>query len=1053
MREGALLGDRQADRERSREADQREHDVAFGKVGAQCAAGPSARDQGFHERPCASEQVGPVARLQMGMDDVHHPDPSIERGMHVASQCLDTVGNGREQRLARADALFEDMAHGCVKQRLLVGKVAIERADPDPGTLRDRIARRIAAHLKDQLDCGIDEPLPVSLRVSSHCTLSRTTDAASLTKTQAEHIPPFNDLSRSREDLPIMKLTLCLSEAGRNQTALVGGKAASLGELLRMDGVVVPPGFCVTTTAFSNALSGIAGAEALLERLEALPGDDADQAESAHAVRWAIESASLPDSLVADISARLDAAPSATGWAVRSSATAEDSPTTSFAGVHESYLGLSGVNAILAAVRRCWSSAFDDRALAYRRRQGLSLRETAMAVVIQHMVPADASGVLFTADPVSGDRTLVTIEACRGTGEALVSGRIVPQQVRLRDESVVETSEGPLTIELARELAIMGRRIEAHFGSPQDIEWCVADGAIAIVQSRPITTLFPIPPREDDRRHVYLSVGHQQMMTDAMKPLGLSVWQKLAARPMHEAGGQLFVDVTEQLATQESRAALLAMLNRDPLIHSAVEQLVSRDYVALSDQPVPVAAAAEPVARGPAPANDAAYPDPAIVSRLICESELALETAKRRVTGLTGRDLLEAIGDDLSALKQQLSDPRGRTALMAGINATWWLQDHLREWLAEASLVDVLSQSVEHNITSRMGLDLLDVADAVRPHDAAVTFLRQLGPEDPIEGLASVAGGRTALDAIDGFLARYGMRCPGEIDITRTRWREQPAKIIPMILANLDRFAPGEATRRFDAGLVRARAAERDVLLRLATLDDGSAKVEAARAAIDRMRAFIGYREYPKYAWVCRLDVYRRALLEEAERLVERSVIERADDIFYLRFDELGDMIAAQVADWGLIAERRAEFAVYEHLTPPRVLTSDGEALFGSFGREVEGTGVIPGLAVSSGVAEGRARVILDPAAAELAPGDILVTAYTDPSWTPLFLTIAGLVTEAGGQMSHGAVVAREYGLPAIVAVQDATRRIQDGQFIRIDGSSGSIRILDGHDRSNPAER
>lgn len=835
-----------------------------------------------------------------------------------------------------------------------------------------------------------------------------------------------------------MSVTLCLADVGREDATLVGGKGANLGELMRIPGVSVPPGFCLTAALFETAVERSPGIREAIARVDAWspeePGLDAATAQ----LRSLIETTNLPTELVATISAGLGATQPPTGWAVRSSAISEDSPTASFAGVHESFLALRDLQTVLDAVRRCWASAFGERAVAYRRQQGLPMRAVRMAVVVQQMAAAEVSGVAFTADPVSGDRRVVAIEACQGTGEALVSGRVVPQRMRLCDGDALEALEGPMNLAQAQQLAAIGRRIEAHFGAPQDIEWCLAAGTFWVVQSRPITTLFPVPARDDESRHVYLSVGHQQMMTDAMRPLGLSVWQMLAARPMHEAGGQLFVDITAQLASAASREALMTMLNRDPLVHSAVQELVSRDYIHVQQD---AALAGAPAASGIAAAS-VGDPDSGLVHQLMAQSECSLHEAKRLVEGKRGEELLEAIAADMSQLKQQLGDPRSRQALMTGIQATWWLHDHLLEWLGDASTVDILSQSVDHNITSLMGLELLDVADAIRPHREAVEFLKRMRPDDVFDGLEHVAGGREALHAIRGYLSKYGMRCAGEIDITRKRWREQPGHLASMIVHHVEGFKHGEAERRFESGLARARDAERGVLDRLRQLPDGVAKAAQAHAAIARMRAFIGYREYPKYAWVSRLDVHRQALLQEARRLVERGVINQPDDIYYFRFDELRSVVSTQSADPVLIAQRRAAFAVHERLVPPRVLTSDGEMLFGTFAHASLDADAIPGLPVSAGIAEGRARVVLDPGAARLANGDILVTTYTDPSWTPLFLGIAGLVTEAGGQMSHGAVVAREYGLPAVVAVRDVTRRIKDGQRIRVDGLRGLITIL-----------
>lgn len=840
-----------------------------------------------------------------------------------------------------------------------------------------------------------------------------------------------------------MEFSVCLQKIDRGQVSLVGGKAANLGDLAKVNGIIVPKGLCVTTHAFSAIIERSAGLTAAVQRLDESGTEIKARAAE---IRTLIEQAALPPPLVGAISSFLHENGDVAAWAVRSSATAEDMADASFAGQHESYLDRRGIESVLAAIKSCWASLYTERAVIYRQRNGIDHRGVTMAVLVQRMVPAEASGVMFTADPVSGDRTVVAIEAAAGTGEALVSGAVVPQGIKLRaGEIFARTGHGNTILSdgQARELSAIGRRIEKHFGAPQDIEWCLLDGVFSIVQSRPITTLFPIPPRQEGDRHVYLSVGHQQMMMDAMKPLGLSVWQMLAARPMHEAGGQLFVDITEQLASPASRAALLSMLNRDPLIRSALEDLLARSFVASQSAPQASSPPAESQLAQAAHANplpDA--PDPAIIGALISQSEIAVEEARQGLDARSGNALFDFIAEDLAALKRQLTDPQSMQALMAGINATWWLNDRLEEWLGEKGVVDTLSQSVDNNITSRMGLDLLEVADAIRAYPAAVSFLRAFDEGVLLADLKQVEGGAEALAAVDGYLARYGMRCAGEIDITRTRWREQPGLLVPMILANIDLFPVGEAKRRFDVGLARAKAAEEDVLQRLQALTGGAEKAAQTKRAIDIMRTFIGYREYPKYGWVARIDLHRQAMLREARWLVENGVLDRIDDIYYLRFDELRQAVRAQCADRDLVAARRAEFALHERLVPPRVLTSDGEALFGDFRRHDLDANMIPGLGVSAGTVEGRARVILDAAALDIEAGDILVTTFTDPSWTPLFLTVAGLVTEAGGQMSHGAVVAREYGIPAIVAVKDATRRIEDGQTIRIDGATGIITVL-----------
>jgi pyruvate,water dikinase len=380
--------------------------------------------------------------------------------------------------------------------------------------------------------------------------------------------------------------------------------------------------------------------------------------------------------------------------------------------------------------------------------------------------------------------------------------------------------------------------------------------------------------------------------------------------------------------------------------------------------------------------------------------------------------------------------------ILAAMQASWQLNEQLETWLGEKNAVDTLTQSVPHNVTSEMGLALLDVADAIRPHPDVVAFLQHVEGENFLAGLPALAGGREARDAIGAYLDQYGMRCVGEIDITRPRWSERPATLVPMLLGNIKNFEPGAGERLFAEGLQKAQAKERDVLTRLRTLPDGERKAEEAKRLIDRIRTFSGYREYPKYGMVSRYFAYKQALLKEAEHLVAAHVLRDREDIFYLRFEEFRDVVRANQVDDGLIRQRQDAFRSYQALTPPRVLTSDGEAVAGTYRRADVPAGALTGLPVSAGTAEGRARVILDMADADLEAGDILVTAYTDPSWTPAFVAIKALVTEVGGLMTHGAVIAREYGLPAVVGVEQATRLIRDGQRIRVHGTDGYIEIL-----------
>jgi rifampicin phosphotransferase len=364
-----------------------------------------------------------------------------------------------------------------------------------------------------------------------------------------------------------------------------------------------------------------------------------------------------------------------------------------------------------------------------------------------------------------------------------------------------------------------------------------------------------------------------------------------------------------------------------------------------------------------------------------------------------------------------------------------------RGW--EKNAADALTQSAPGNITSEMGLALLDVADAIRPYPDVVDFLRHVEDDDFLDELAELpGGGREARDAIRAYLDMYGMRCVGEIDITRPRWSERPSTLVPVILGNLESFEPGAGGRRFEQGRQRAEAKQQEVLERLRAMPDGESRADEVKRMIDRVRTFIGYREFPKYGMVSRYLVWKQALLAEAERLVQAGLLRTKEDSFYLTFQELHEAVRTNQVDGELIRRRKDAFRSYQALTPPRVLTSDGEVVAGTYRRDDVPAGALVGVPVSGGTVEGRARVILDMADADLQAGDILVTAYTDPSWTPLFVAIGGLVTEVGGEMTHGAVIAREYGLPAVVGVEQATRLIQDGQRIRVHGTDGYVEIL-----------
>jgi pyruvate,water dikinase len=684
------------------------------------------------------------------------------------------------------------------------------------------------------------------------------------------------------------------------------------------------------------------------------------------------------------------------------------------------------------------------------------------------MVFPQAAGILFTADPVTGNRKVVSIDASFGLGEALVSGWVNADNYKVRNGIIIDKKipakklamyalpnggtnkqavgeaqqhQQALTDEQVLRLEHIGRKIEAHFGQPQDVEWCLVDDEFFIVQSRPITTLFPIPGANDSEDHVYISVGHQQMMTDAMKPLGISLWR---ITPMHKAGGRLFVDVTKMLASPVSRENLLDLMGQhDPLMKDALMTLVERGDLIKS----PPGEGKEPrslkthkgmsAAEILAPVGN----DAAIVAGLIERSEAALAALKQNIQSRSGPELFDFIIEDINQLRKQLQDPQNMGVIVAAMHAAGWLNEKMQEWLGQKNAADVISQSVPNNITAEMGLQLLDVADVIRPYPAIINYLHGAKDDTFLEELVKYKGGAEVRNAIEAYLNKYGMRCAGEIDITRTRWSEKPLTLVPLILSNLKNNEPGASRRKFEQGRQEALKKEQELLAQLALLPDGEQKAAETKQMIDLIRNFAGYREYPKYSIVSRYFVYKQALLKEAGQLVQAGVIAEKEAIYYLTFEELREVVRTHQADQALIAKRKEEHTLNEKLTPPRVITSDGEIVTGQYKREHLPANALIGLPVSSGVIEGRARVILKMEDAELEEGDILVTAFTDPSWTPLFVSIKGLVTEVGGLMTHGAVIAREYGLPAVVGVEHATRLIKDGQRIRVHGTEGYVEV------------
>lgn len=453
-----------------------------------------------------------------------------------------------------------------------------------------------------------------------------------------------------------------------------------MGALSKIEDVEVPEGFCVTTLGFQQAVAGHEAYQAQLDRLKRLRAEDQAQIGSvSEEMRRIVAGLTLPDEVVSDVKRRLSRLGEAHAYAVRSSATAEDLPYASFAGQQDTYLNVVGVDAVLRHIVLCWASLFTDRAVVYRMQNGFDHSRVYLSVVVQRMVFPQASGILFTADPVTSNRKLLSIDAGFGLGEALVSGLVTPDHYQVLDEAIVHKRIADKKLEIrGREeggtetrpidadrshaqvltdgqivsLARIGRRIEARFGSPQDIEWCLAGDTFYIVQSRPITTLYPIPEAPDRENRVYLSVGHQQMMTDPIKPMGLSFYLMTTHAPMRTAGGRLFVDVTPRLTTSAGRTMMIDVLGKaDPLIKDALTNVVEREgFLKLLPADEQTGPRSDALGLPPAPQTPPEL-DPAIVSGLIAEREASIEALKQAIRSKSGPALFEFILQDLEELK------------------------------------------------------------------------------------------------------------------------------------------------------------------------------------------------------------------------------------------------------------------------------------------------------------------------------------------------------------------------------------------------------------------
>ncbi len=881
-------------------------------------------------------------------------------------------------------------------------------------------------------------------------------------------------------------LILPFTEIRAADLPLVGGKGANLGEMAHA-GFRVPPGFCLTTVAFRRFIAASPDPEGLYALLDTVSTDDLDSVRDVgQRVRQTLLAAPIPVEIAAAVRQAWQETGVEHAYAVRSSATAEDLPGASFAGQQDTYLNVRGEAALLDAVRRCWVSLFTDRAILYRCQNGFSHRDVQLSVVVQRMVMAEKSGILFTADPLTGHRHTLTIDASFGLGEALVSGLVSPDSYRVdkRTRTIIERriadkqiaiypqeDGGTRQVTLPREqrnatvlsdeqiltLTDLGCRVEAHYGAPQDIEWAIADGQIYLLQARPITSLYPIDGlgSPDDTLHIYFSVGHQQNMTRAMSPFSLTsfprllpiepITKRLGYPILRTSGGRLFADITAPLRHPILRKGVFGLLSQFDALAPETLQIAMRRPEFRGPHGIHISLAAlKSLAGVLAKVWSALWRQDltsfipqtnALIDRFVAETERRLQGAP------PGKAQLQAILDVLPTIFPFLLNwvPQ----FVAGEIAKRLLTRLGRKWLTPDEL-EALTLGLPGNVVTEMNLAIGDLADLARHSPQLVAWFSHLGDDSQawLEGATQLEGSEPFLAAWGDFLARYGARGPAEIDIMMPRWREEPLPVL-QVIAGYSQKEAGSHRAQQQRLAEKREAATRKILAGAGRGPLGWLRLRLLKRLLHVLVEAGGLREHHKFMVVRVLSIVKEVLKQNARLLTESGKLASPDDFWFLTWEELLTTWDEETADWAtVIASRRADLARFQKLTPPMVITSDGETPVVQYHVKDAPPGALVGNPVSAGVVEGVVHVIHDPQTETLAPGEILVAAYTDPGWTPLFINAAGLIMEIGGMMNHGSVVAREYGIPAVVGVCEATKRLRTGQRVRLDGNRGIVEVL-----------
>jgi phosphoenolpyruvate synthase/pyruvate phosphate dikinase len=814
---------------------------------------------------------------------------------------------------------------------------------------------------------------------------------------------------------------------------LVGGKAAQLGVMLR-GGLPVPDGFCVTTEAFRRGMDATVSQE-IVAAYEGLGGGPV---------------------------------------AVRSSATAEDLPEASFAGQQDTFLNVSGPEAVVEAVRACWQSLFTERAVAYRRDRSIPDSSVAMAVVVQRMVQAEAAGVLFTLNPVTGATDELVIEAARGLGDQVVSARVTPDRYRLRRRAPHELIEvegasttSLLTPAVLAELARLGLAAERLLGRAADIEWAVAGDRLHLLQARAVTAAGPVLPEirfgsrwnaEHCRGRLTIWANHnmRETMPYPHTPFSWSFWNYLVFPSMapvlglmdpgenpDEApsmvdlvDGRIYWNANVMAGLMPLPSAFQVRMGRlfDAEVASIFAELIRSGDVTPLRRSGWLWRAVRFLWRMPGQMFRKTKPAYAWKQLRDCQEE---------VSSFGKIDLHILSEEQILALARYFATeniPRSMDVLAVALMAApvlLLLSELLPRW-GFADAVPPLMSGIRGNPTMETALALWDLAEKAGPEVRAVFASEPITRVPHV--LAESEAGREFLARMSEFLKAHGHRAVREFDFSCPRWRDDPTFLYETVRNYLSHPLDQPTPRQHYERQVREHEEAR------ARVDRALARRPLRRRVfrwlIRVLEERLPLREAPKFYCLMGMAHIRDLYLEVGRRMVARGVLEKQEDFFFLSIPEI-ERISGRQLDVPWVREqipiRRLEFARHMRANPPLVVRSDGKPVM----KPTAHGEILRGTPVSWGRARGPARILMDPGdGALLHMGEILVAPFTDPGWTPLFLTAGALVMEIGGIMSHGAVVAREYGIPAVVGVKDATRLLRDGEMIEVDGATGEVRRL-----------